>query len=218
MKKTCVAALLLCATQAAPANSVFDHPADAAQLARDLEPAVAGLRQAQTLRGRYRQTKVLHEVPRPLLAEGTFVFARGVGIAWRTVKPFASELVITREAIVQRDGAGQVLRLSAGQQPGVRALAGTLEAVFALDFAALGSLFELHSQRTDQAPASAWELGLRPRRGMGGAVQSIVVSGRSQVERVVLHDSSGDVTDIRLSGTRASSEPLTAEEIQQFLP
>lgn len=215
--KIALFALAVAASAAAAAplpDSVFDHPADAAQLARDLGPAVATLRDALSLRGTYTQKKTLHELDKPLLAEGTFVFAREVGIAWRTVKPFDSELVITGREIIQRDRGGASLRLSAEQQPGVRAVAGVFFAVFALDFAALESLFELHSRRT---PAG-WELGLRPRPGLAGAIRQITVRGRAHVERVLLSDANGDETDIRLRGTVASSEGLSAEELRRFGP
>jgi hypothetical protein len=216
----------------AAADTVFDHPADAAQLARDLAPAIATLRDARTLRGTYTQKKILHEVPRPLLAEGTFLFARDVGIAWRTVKPFSSELVITRRAILQRDRGGASSQLSAERQPAVRTVAEVFFAVFALDFAALEPLFELYSRRAAAAPgasagglkvfsmtpAAGWELGLRPKAGLGGAIRQITVGGRRHVERVWLSEVSGDEADIRLRDTVASGEALSAEEQQRFSP
>lgn len=209
-----LALLALCAAGGATAGTVFDHPADRAQLERDLAPAIATLRDARVLRGAYAQEKRLHELPRPLSAEGTFLFARGIGIAWRTVKPFESELVITEREIVQRDSGGTTLRLSAEQQPGVRTVAAVFAAVFALDFDALQAMFELHSRRS----GAGWELGLRPRAGMAGAIREITVVGARHVERVRLSDTHGDVTDIRLSGIEASAGALTADERRQFGP
>jgi len=197
----------------AAADSVFDHPATAAQLEKDLAPAAATLRKARTLRGAYRQDKKLHEVPKPLVAEGTFLFARDVGILWRTATPFASELAITRDQIVQREGDGTTFRIAATQQPGVRTVAGIFFAVFALDFDALASQFELFS-RPLQAPGS-WELGLTP-RAAGGPVRDIVVTGRKQVDRVRMTGNDGDVTDIGLRDARASPDPLTADEQKLF--
>lgn len=209
-----LAALAAAGPAAGATDPVFDHPADRAQLERDLAPAIATLRAARVLRGAYAQEKRLHELPRPLLADGTFLFARGVGIAWRTVRPFESELVITDREIVQRDSGGVALRLSAEQQPGVRTVAGVFAAVFALDFDALQSLFDLYSRRS----GAGWELGLRPRPGMAGAIRQITVGGRQHVERVRLSDTRGDETDIRLRDTSVSAEDLSAEEQRRFNP
>lgn len=201
------------AANAAPAQTVFDHPADSAQLARDLAPTLATVRNARTLRGRYVQQKRLHEVPRPLRAEGSFLFVRGLGIAWRTEVPFESELVITQSDIIQREGATTTLHVSAAQQPGIRVVAGIFNAVFALDFDALGAMFELYSRRN----GDRWELGLRPRAGQAGALRSVTVSGRKQVERVHFDEANGDMTDLDLKG-QASAEAPSAEDQQRFKP
>jgi hypothetical protein len=212
-KSAAVAAALLIVSAAARADSVFDHPASSAQLEKDLAAATATLRNAQTLRGAYRQEKKLHEVPKPLVAEGTFLFAREVGILWRTVKPFVSELAITRDQVVQREADGSTFRLAAEQQPGVRTVAGIFFAVFALDFDALGSQFDLFSRKA----RAGWELGLKP-RAAGGPVRGIVVTGRAQVDRVRLDGNDGDVTDILLRDARASPAPPSTDELMSFRP
>lgn len=210
--------LALCAGSAAAApraeataGSVFDHPASAAQIEHDLKSVTATLREARSLRGGYVQKKTLREIPRPLVAEGRFLFAREFGIVWRTLTPFPADLVITPDAIIQRDGA-TATRLSAEQQPGVRAVASVFFAVFALDFRALEPLFELHSRRT----RAGWELGLKPRPGTGDAVRRIVVSGRNHVQRVLLEDQAGDLTEIRLHDIAVSREGPSAAEQRLF--
>jgi hypothetical protein len=195
------------------AASVFDRPADSAQLERDLKPALASVRGARTLRGTYVQHKRLHELPQPLIAEGTFLFVRDLGIAWRTEKPFASELVITANDILQRDSSGATMRMHASSQPGVRTVAEIFFAVFALDFDRLGERFERFSLRE----GGRWQLGLKPRDGQGGAIREIVVSGRTQVDHVRLAEANGDSTDLALHGT-PSAEGASAEEQQRFKP
>jgi hypothetical protein len=203
------------ATVASPkaAGSVFDHRATAADVTRALGDATRALQKAQTLRGNYTQSKTLQGVPKPLLAEGTFLFVRDRGIAWRTEKPFESELVITDSDIIQREGGRVSMRLSASQQPAVRVIAGIFASVFALDFAALEERFDLYCRKT----AGGWELGLRP-RGDSGALRQIVVSGRAQVERVRVADTHGDETDIRLRDTVVSAQAPAADELGRFTP
>ena len=191
---------------------VFDHPVTAEQLARDLGPMTATLREAQILRGQFSQKKTLSGVPHPLLAEGSFLFARGRGIVWRTLKPFDSALVITQKEIIQRDSGGTALRMSAGADAVAGSVSQTYFAVFSLDFKTLESQFVLHSRRVGKG----WELGLLPRQGMGGAITRIVVSGAAKVDRVILQDRHGDETDIQLRHTVVSAEPPTAAEAQQF--
>lgn len=199
---------------AAPAASVFDHPATPAALAQTLGAATAGLTRAQTLRGSYAQKKTLQGVPRPLEADGTFVFVRGRGIAWRTVRPFESELVITPTDIIQREGGRVSMHLAASRQPSVRIVAEIFTAVFALDFEALAARFELFGRPL----GAGWELGLRPRPGAAPALKQIVVSGAQHVERVRVDDANGDQTDIRLRDTSVSASSPAADELKRFEP
>lgn len=209
---------LLLALAAAPAAtaapSVFDHPATAPALAQQLSGATRDLKGAQTLRGSYVQLKRLAGVPRPLEASGTFLFVRGRGIAWRTAKPFESELIITATDIIQREGGRVALHLSAARQPSVRVVADIFSAVFALDFAALAARFELFGRQV----GAGWELGLRPRAGAGAGPKEIVVSGRHQVDRVRVSDRNGDETDIRLRDTAMSAAVPAVDELKRFDP
>jgi hypothetical protein len=198
---------------AAPAyaDTVFEHPAGAAQLERDLAPVAATLRQARTLRGAYSQSKTLHELPNPLLADGTYLFVKDTGIVWRTVRPFASELVITRNQIVSRDAGGGTLRIGADQQPGIRTVSGLFFAVFALDFATLETMFDLYSVHD----GGRWRLGLKPKVA-AGTIGEIVVSGARYVERVRMQDRNGDLTDVRLRASVAARAPASAQDLAAF--
>lgn len=197
-----------------PADTVFDHPADAARLAKDLAPALAALKGALTVRGRYQQQKRLHEVPRPLKAEGSFLFMKGTGISWHTEQPFDSELVITGTDLFQRENGATTMHVSADQQPGVRIVAEVFFAVFALDFDALGKRFDLYSRPTGN---HHWELGLRPKPGQGGTLKEITVGGGKDVDTVKLAETNGDLTELHLKG-KASAAPATADEQARFKP
>ncbi|HUR39899.1 MAG TPA: outer membrane lipoprotein carrier protein LolA [Verrucomicrobiae bacterium] len=208
------AALLALGPAVATAADVFAFPATAQTFERDVATATRVLRDAQVLRGQYEQEKRLKGVPRPLKAEGDFLFARGRGIAWMTRKPFESELVITTTDIIQREGGRVSMRLSAAQQPSVRVVADVFAAVFALDFDALAARFKLYSRTVP----GGWELGLRPHDGQGGALRQIVVSGGKHVQRVRVSDTNGDETAIRLRNTVVANKPATAEELKRFTP
>ncbi|HUS24282.1 MAG TPA: outer membrane lipoprotein carrier protein LolA [Candidatus Binatia bacterium] len=205
------AAVLLLACSAASAAGVFERPADARTLAQALGPITAQLHSAQTLRGRYRQHKTLRELPRPLLAEGSFLFVRDRGIVWRTETPFASELVITPDALVQRqDGASQ--RIGAETQPAIRMVGRIFFAVFSLDFSTLEGLFSLYG---GALPQGGWALGMRPLQD-GGSLREIEVQGAAQVQHVILREAGGDLTDIELLDVLASPAPPTAADLAPF--
>jgi hypothetical protein len=207
-------ALVLAASSATAGGSVFDHPATPESLARDLAPAVRSLQGARTLRGSYAQEKRLAGVPRPLTAEGSFLFVRDLGIAWRTVTPFETELVITASDVIQREGGRVSLHLSAERQPAVRVVSEIFAAVFALDFAQLGARFELFGR----AVPGGWELGLRPRAGQAAGLAQVLVSGDAYVQRLRLTDAAGDTTELRLRDTVASPQPPPEDERRRFSP
>ena len=175
--------------------------------------AAQTLKGAKTLRGQYTQDKTLQGLKRPLHAEGSFVFVRELGIAWRTVTPFESELVITNSDILQRENGKVSMHMTAAQQPAVHVVAEIFASVFALDFQRLSANFELYSRRAGRG----WELGLKPRQA-GGPLKQIVVTGNRQVERVRVLDANLDETDIRLKATVVSNAAPAAEELKRFHP
>lgn len=206
--------LIAALTWLAPAGAnVFQHPVDAPTLARVLAPATAALKDAQSLRGRYRQTKQLAELPRPLVAEGDFLFARSLGIAWRTITPFPAELLITPDALVQRNG-GEEQRIDAATQPAVRAIAQVFFAVFTLDFETLTTVFKPYAEA--QANGQ-WVLGLRPLQPLG-AIEEIEISGSTLVAQVVLRERGGDLTRIELHDAAAANAALSEADRARFAP
>lgn len=214
MKRALLLHLLLFFAAPSWADDVFSHPATAASFAHDLQQATRALKGAKTLRGQYTQDKLLQGLPRPLHAEGSFVFVRDLGIAWITVVPFESELVITDNDILQRENGRVTMHLTAAQQPAVHVVAEIFAAVFALDFDRLNKGFNLYSRRAGKG----WELGLKPRAANPGAPRQIVVTGGRQVERVRVTDANGDDTDIRLRATVVSASAPGAEELRRFAP
>jgi len=179
---------------------VFAKPADAESIRAALGPVTQELASALSISGPYTQKKFLRELPQPLRSQGDFLFVRDLGVAWRTTAPFPSELIVTRDALIQRD-AGSRTRVGADQQPAVRMVARIFFAVFSLDFAQLSELFTLSVL---PGADGRWELGLRPRHD-AGTIDGIVVSGAREVERVVLYEHGGDRTEIEFRDARISS-------------
>lgn len=192
----------------AAADSVFAHPTSGRAL---LETTLAGpaqvLARARVLKGTFTHARHLSEMPRPLAASGEFVFARDLGVWWRTTSPFESVLVLTDEGIVQRDEGVESLRLSAAEQPAVRLLASIFLALFTLDVRALEANFDLHGK----SHGERWLVGLKPRSSaIANVFDRATLSGAQQVEQIVLTDARGDRTVIELHGVEASDAPPDA--------
>lgn len=195
--------------------AVFAHAASAEQLQAMLGPAGTRLRSAAVLRGPFTQRKRLHELPQPLVSNGEFLVARGLGVDWHTQKPFDASVVLTPRALIQRGADGSTKRISADEQPGLRAVGEVFDALFTLDLAKLGQTFELYGEPGEQG---AWTLGLVPREAAFAKVMSrIVVSGAAQPARIALYERSGDRTEIEF-GKLETQDALAEADRKRFAP
>lgn len=197
-------------------EAVFGHPARArALLATTLAAPAKTLASAQTLRGTFAHQRYLSETPQPLTATGEFVFARGLGVHWRTLKPFDSTFILTAQGVVQRDEGVETLRASADEQPAVRMLADVFLALFTLDVRSLEASFDLYAM----SQGERWLLGLAPKSSAAASVfQRAALSGAANVEQIVLIDRLGERTVVELRELSISTEPPDAAVRALFAP
>ncbi len=186
----------------------FDHPTTGSALLNStLAVPAKTLADAKVLTGRFVHQKHLSEVPQPLVANGEFTYARGLGVYWHTQQPFDSVFVLTQNGIVQRDEGNETMRLSAHEQPAVRVIADIFLALFTLDVTSLSSSFDLFGK----SQGERWIVGLRPKSATIGSVfKQATITGGKDVEQVVLVDAQGDRTVIDLKGTQYSSAAPSA--------
>ena len=186
----------------------FEHPTTgSALLNTTLAVPARTLADAKVLTGRFVHQKHLSEVPQPLVANGEFTYARGLGVYWHTQQPFESVFVLTQRGIVQRDEGAETLRLSAHEQPAVRVIADIFLALFTLDVTSLSSSFDLFGK----SQGERWIVGLRPKSATIGSVfKQATITGAKDVEQVVLVDAHGDRTVIDLANTQYSSAAPSA--------
>ena len=215
--KLAAALLLLAAATATPAAdpspasvpTVFEHAAAPEQLQKMLGPTAGTLKASAALRGAFTQRKFLKELPQPLVSNGEFVVARGLGVDWHTQKPFDSTVVLTPQALIQRGADGSAHRVSADQQPGLRAVGDVFDALFTLDLARLGETFQLYGEPGEKG---AWTLGLVPREPAFAKVMNrIVITGSAQPARIVMFEGSGDRTEIEFGAVNAQRELAEAD-------
>jgi hypothetical protein len=199
-----LAALLVHTAFGASAADPFAHAVtDESQLRAALAEPAAKLLKAQVLRGEFKHSRYLREIPRPLMATGDFTFVRGLGICWHTRQPFDSIVILTEAGIVQTDEGGAPQQIAAGEQP-VRFIAKIFMALFTLDIASLRHDFDLYGGKQDDR----WTIGLKPRtKAIAGVFSQATVTGAVDVEQVVLTDARGDRTVIDLGNITYSSDP-----------
>lgn len=207
------ATTLLTAAAGAPPTDVFTHPATPAQVLAIARRATGPLADAQVVRGRFTQHRFLAELPKPLASDGDFVFARDLGIVWRTAQPFASRVVLGRNGLVQQDEDMAAVSIDAGSEPALRFVARVFFALFALDVDALATDFQLYATPVDRG----WLIGLQPRAAVLRSVfLRAEIAGDDKVERVTLEDAHGDRTEILLSNVRYETTRLSVDEAAQF--
>lgn len=184
-----------------------------AQVRSVLARPLAQIERAQTLRGRFVQSKQIEGFPQPLVSSGDFLFVRALGVAWRTLEPIQSELLLDPNGARGLDGSKT--RADARAHPEMRTLSAIFLALFALDLEALAAQFELSAK-----PCGAgWELLLVPRDpAMAATAPALTLSGGDRIEHIEFTDARGDATRIMLEAQQASVEPATAAERARFAP
>ena len=163
------------------------------------------LRTAPLLRGGFEQEKSLAGFAKPLKSQGDYLLLRGKGVIWRTRLPFASQLVLTREAI-QQDGG---FRLDAKQEPSVRLINALMLSMLDGDLAALQSQFQLQAQLIGQ---QGWRAQAVPKTAtLAKLFSRIELEGDIQLRRILLLESAGDQTLIRFGEQRREPAPSADE-------
>lgn len=181
-------------------------------------PLLRDVRQRLTaepvVRGAFEQQKSVKGFRNPLLSSGEFAVARSKGVLWRTQQPFASTLVVTRDRVLARGADGSVARrLSANEEPAVRAISETLFGVMAADLGALEKRFDIDGELQGR---EGWKLVLLPRDpALARWVRRVELEGDRFLRVVRLHEGSGDQTVIRMT-RHATAAVLAADEEAQF--
>lgn len=174
--------------------------AQASQSAPDLALAVRErLQQPEWLRGEFTQTKKVPGFVKPLVSSGNFVAARGRGVLWRTLKPFASELRLTHNEIRATQGGQTAMRLEAAREPAVRLITTLMFALLNGDVSGLTGLFEL----SGSVKGPGWQLALVPRPGaLQQVLKKVELEGDGFVRRIQLFEANGDESLIQIANPR----------------
>lgn len=187
----------------------------AVRAADDLALVQQRVAQVPVLRGDFQQQKQVAGFSKPLRSEGNFVLSRERGVLWSTLKPFASEVVLTRDRILsrQRDGSTRV-ELDGRQQPALRAVNEMMYALMSGDVAALAPRF---SSTVEALPEQGWRLTLTPRPGpLARSFERIRLQGDRHVRHVEIDEANGDRTVLEFTGISESPAVLSDAEAARF--
>ena len=183
--------------------------------ATDVEAVKQRVAKVDVLRGEFTQEKQVAGFKNPLRSQGRFVLAQDHGVIWTTLKPFPSEVVVTRDRILSRqsDGSSRV-ELDGRQQPAMRSVNAIMFALMSGDAQALSARFTV---KVEARPNNGWSMQLSPRSAMLGKVfTGLKLQGDRYVRDVEITEANQDVTRIHFTGMSETPAALSAEEGGKF--
>ena len=183
--------------------------------ATEVESVKQRVAKVDVLRGEFTQEKQVAGFKNPLRSQGRFVLAQDHGVIWTTLKPFPSEVVVTRDRILSRqsDGSSRV-ELDGRQQPAMRSVNAIMFALMSGDAQALSAQFTV---KVDALPDNGWRMHLTPRSPMLAKVFSALeLSGDRYVREVQITEANQDVNRIHFAALSETPAQLSADEGRRF--
>ncbi len=128
----------------------------------------------------------------PLSSSGHLVFIPSQGLYRQLQTPFAQELLITPDAIHQRDSQGRTEVFPLAQIPVAKAFAEAFLAVFSGSWTTLHTHFNVYFS----SDGVQWQLGLKPsHKVMASVIACLVLEGVDErLSQLWVQESNGDVT------------------------
>lgn len=162
----------------------------------------------------FTEEKRMTVLRKPLTSSGHMLFIPTRGLYRHLQHPFAQEMLITPEAIHQRQTSGQTTTLTLETLPGAHAFVGAFLALFSGSWDALLAHFDVYFA---QDPAR-WHVGLKLNNAaMAKMMTCLVLEGtETQLGALWMQESNGDVTYNRFLDGQMVPEPRWAEYQSRF--
>ena len=165
------------------------------------------------LSGDFTQEKRIAGLKKPLISQGQFLVARDKGVIWRTRKPFAAAVAVTRKGIWSLQPAGGGIQRESIQQGNLGMAMDMIQKVLAGDPASLDRIFAV----AEKGGAEGWTLDLRPLDPMvARIILSIRLQGRGHVDRVEYAEANGDMTRIDFTAVADNAGELASWQAVAF--
>lgn len=134
----------------------------------------SGLTQSKVVSGDFAMEKTAPKLKRPLKSSGKFIFSQE-GILWKTLRPFPSSTVVTKDSIIQTlpDGSKSVTDGSSNEV--FKSVSQTVSSVFSGDRSVLEEYFSISDF---SASTNSWSMSLRPKDStIGSVIKQIEIGG-----------------------------------------
>lgn len=176
------------ALAAGSASDVFKKPLTEASKPA-LQQSLSVLTASPLTMGDFKQTRTIKKMNREFVSTGSFAIDREAGIVWDTKKPFPSFLWVGDNSIVQWDVARDTKKtMSAKDNPVFAEFSGTIQSVFSGKFDELARNFDIFF-----VAGESFSVGLVPKeKTVARVIASIVLSGRTELEKVTIVDGEGN--------------------------
>jgi len=198
---------------------VFNCPVNIEKPSAELLAVTATMNGPAVLRGRFKQTKRIAVLSRPLQSEGILLNVKGRGLLWKTLTPVQSEFLISPE------GISNLKSKDAMPAAGVsKSLGGVFSALINGDVSALSAVFRVYFCPDSRGGESKqpWMMGLLPLEGnlMAKAIDRIVLTGGEHIESITIDEVGGDVSEVVFLSMQSSADitfdTLSQQEEQYF--
>ena len=176
------------ALAAGSASDVFKKPLTEASKPA-LQQSLSVLTASPLTMGDFKQTRTIKKMNREFISTGSFAIDREAGIVWDTKKPFPSFLWVGDNSIVQWDVARDAKKtMNAKDNPVFAEFSGTIQSVFSGKFDELARNFDIFF-----VAGESFSVGLVPKeKAVARVIASIVLSGRTELEKVTIVDGEGN--------------------------
>lgn len=163
---------------------------------------IALLQKSQNIQGGFTQQRFLKSLSKPIVSRGKFVLLANKGLLWQMQQPFAVDLRVKKDGIMQWNGSQWVANNKLGQSEQINLFLGLLSG----DISALSAQFDLQLSGSPQQ----WRLTLTPSSLLMKQIfNHIIIKGDGLVREIELDEKQGDRTLILFSQIQ-TNQPLSA--------
>ncbi len=163
---------------------------------------IALLQKSQNIQGGFTQQRFLKSLSKPIVSQGKFVLLANKGLLWQMQQPFAVDLRVKKDGIMQWNGSQWVANNKLGQSEQINLFLGLLSG----DISALSAQFDLQLSGSSQQ----WRLTLTPSSLLMKQIfNHIIIKGDGLVREIELDEKQGDRTLILFSQVQ-TNQPLSA--------
>ncbi|WP_226643726.1 LolA family protein [Microbulbifer variabilis] len=180
---------------------VFALTSEQLQALKEIEQKVDSSPQ---MLGTFSQTKILPQLPRPLVSNGILAVSENIGLSWRINSPIESHRIFKIASSENDSQSPNDIIESHVADPLIQIVNG--------DFSKLSQSFILNPKIEDEY----WQIKLVPKQeSFRNIIQSIEVTGDEKIRRITLAEASKAITEIKIENFH-SVEPNNGQLLSEF--